>query len=407
MRNRNSPSGLTRIIGSGILVILCGCSSGTPVSEEKPAPRDAAAGNGNGSSIAMFETSVQREPFGQATDGEEVDRYLLTNGSGMRVELITFGAIVTSVVAPDNQGNLETVTLGYETLAEYESNAPYFGAICGRFANRIANGRFLLDGKEYVLAVNNETTHLHGGLKGFHKVVWRAEEFMSSDEQSVGVELAYVSSDGEEGYPGSLKAIVRYTLNNDNELRIDYTATTDKKTPVNLTSHCYWNLAGMHDDTQSGTGDILNHFLTLNCNKYLPVGEALVPTGEMADVAGTSMDFTNPKRIGSAISEVTGGYDHCYVVTDASPALRSVALLHEPASGRVLEVSTTEPGIQLYTGNFLDGSAACGGYEKHAGLCLECQHFPDSPNQPDFPNTILEPGVVYRQTTVYKFSTRD
>jgi aldose 1-epimerase len=404
MRSKDLPSGLTRIAGFGILVIMLGCSSGTPVSEEKSAPQGAAAGNGNGSSSDMFETSVQHEPFGQTTDGEEVDRYLLMNRWGVRVEIITLGAIVTTVVTPDTQGNLETVTLGYETLAEYESNAPYFGAICGRFANRIANGKFLLDGKEYTLAVNNETTHLHGGLRGFHKVVWRAEDFLSSDEQSVGVELAYVSPDGEEGYPGTLKAVVRYTLNNDNELRIDYTATTDKKTPLNLTSHCYWNLAGVRDGTAS---DIHNHFLTLHCNKYLPVGETLVPTGEMADVAGTSMDFTTQKRIGSAIADVAGGYDHCYVITDGSPVLRSVALLHEPVSGRVLEVSTTEPGIQLYTGNFLDGSAACGGFEKHEGLCLECQHFPDSPNQPNFPNTILEPGVVYRQTTVYKFSTRN
>ena len=342
---------------------------------------------------------VQTEPFGKTQDGQQITKYLLTNNNGLSVSVIDYGAIITAVNVPDRDGQFANVTLGFENLQDYERNAPYFGAVCGRYANR----KFTIDGTEYQLATNNNPNHLHGGNKGFNKAIWRAESF--TKENAVGVELIYVSPDGEEHYPGELRVTVRYSLTNDDELKIQYTATvySEKKTHINLTNHTYWNLAGH--------GSILEHELTLHCDTYLPVDETLIPTGALRPVAGTPMDFTTSAKIGSRFAEVkgddeNGGYDHCYVLneSDRQPAL--AARVYEPVSGRVMEVFTTEPGIQLYTGNFLNGSPDTGGFQQHHGLCLECQHFPDSPNRPEFPSTLLEPGVIYTQETVHKFSVQ-
>ena len=353
---------------------------------------------------------VQREPFGTLTDGVPVERFLLSNDNNMLVSIITYGAIVTSVEVPDKVGDVDNVTLGFETLNGYsdlENPDPYFGAIVGRYANRIALGKFTLDGEVYSLATNNPPNHLHGGKIGYNDVVWQAQEHDTGDADSVAVELTYLSLDGEENYPGELKVTVLYTLNNDNELRIDYTAFSDKSTPINLTNHCYWNLAGTAGSKE--TSDIRGHELMLNCASYLPVDETLIPTGELNPVADTPMDFTKPATIGSRFTEVKGddpqgGYDHCFAIDGWDETLRLAARVSDPKSGRVMEILTTEPGIQLYTGNFLEGKAAHGGYQQHTAFCLECQHFPDSPNQSGFPNTIYGLGEVYKQTTVHRFS---
>ena len=347
---------------------------------------------------------IQQEPFGSA-DGQDVIRYVLSNDNGVRVAILSYGGIVQSVDVPDRTGESANIVLGFDSLEGYTGKDPYFGAICGRYSNRIAKGRFTLNGKEYTLATNNGPNHLHGGIKGFNEVVWQSRPLskQAAGADAVGVELNYTSRDGEEGYPGALKVTVVYTLNNKNELKIEYTATSDKPTPINLTNHSYWNLAGA---SPGEARDVLEHVLMLNCDKYLPVDETLIPTGELKSVEGTPMDFTEPHPIGSRIERVAGGYDHCYVINGKPDELRLAARVYEPASGRVMEVRTTEPGVQFYTGNFLNGSQAEGGFEKHEGFCLECQHFPDSPNQPEFPNTILEPGRVYKQTTVHTFSVR-
>ena len=343
---------------------------------------------------------VQTEPVSLGgIDG--VTQYFLSNEQGMTVTVLNYGAIITSVVVPDKNGKTTNVTLGFSELPEYLTNAPYFGSLCGRYANRIAGGKFKLDGREYVLAVNNPPNHLHGGVKGFNHVLWQGRVIAreeSTGNDAVGVELTYRSPDGEEGYPGNLAVTVRYTLTNANELKIHYTAQTDKPTPINLTSHCYWNLAG--------SGSILPHELTLHGGKFLPVDDTQIPTGKQQPVAGTPMDFSMSATIGSRIDQVPGGYDHCYVVDGWDKSLRTVAIVREPKSGRVMEVLTTEPGVQFYTGNFLDGTADSGGFKKHDGFCLECQHFPDSPNHPEFPTTILKPGNVYEQTTIYRFSIK-
>lgn len=343
--------------------------------------------------------TVQREPFGQTPAGEEVTQYGLRNHAGMKVSLIDLGGIITSVEVPDREGKMANVTLSHPDLATYLENAPYFGGICGRFANRIAGGKFSLDGKEYTLFLNNGPNTLHGGKEGFMKKLWKAEPF--EDEKQVGVKFTYVSPDEEEGYPGALKSVVTYTLNDDNELTIDYKATTDKPTVLNLTNHAYWNLAG------AGSGLILDHELTLNASKYLPVDETGIPSGELATVEGTCMDFLKPHTIGERIDQPvngSGGYDHCYVVDGEAGKLRPAAKIVEPKSGRVMEILTTEPGIQFYTGNFLEGNAKTGNAPKHGAFCLETQHFPDSPNRPEFPTTRLNPGETYTQTTVHKFS---
>ncbi len=344
--------------------------------------------------------SIVKSSFGMTKDGTEVFRFTCTNANGVVVKLITYGATLISVETPDRDGKLANITLGFPTLDGYLQRHPYFGSTVGRYGNRIAGGKFSIDGQEYTLATNNGPNHLHGGIKAFDAVVWNAEEVKSDD--AVGVKFTYRSADGEEGYPGNLDATVTYTLTNDNQLKIDYTATTDKATVVNLTNHAYWNLAG------AGSGDVLKQELMLAADKYLPINETSIPTGELADVQGTVMDFTTTQPIGSRIAELqpghTKGYDHCYVVRGEPGTLRLAARVKDPASGRVMEVHTTEPGIQLYTGNFLSGEPSSGGFKQHDAFCLETQHFPDSPNKPAFPSTLLRPGDTYRSTTVHKFS---
>jgi aldose 1-epimerase len=314
---------------------------------------------------------------------------------------MTFGATLISVETPDRHGRIAPITLHLNTLEEYTAGNPCLGTVCGRYANRIAKARFTLDGVEHTLAANNGPNHIHGGRIGFDKRVWKGEPVEEGD--SVGVKLTYVSRDGEEGYPGQLTATVTYRLTQDNQLMIEYTAVTDKPTVLNLCNHAYWNLAG------PGAKDCLEHLLVLNADRYLPVDKGLIPLGELRPVRGTPMDFTKPAAIGSRIAQVGSGYDHCYVLNkkkdgELSLAARAV----EPNSGRVMEVYTTQPGVQLYTANGMrlkrksDGAT----YGNHAGFCLETQHFPDSPNKPDFPSTILEPGKKYDTTTVYNFSTK-
>ncbi|MCA9042435.1 MAG: galactose mutarotase [Planctomycetaceae bacterium] len=377
-----------------VVLILAGCPSpddnqpgnlpsATPDSETKsehtPPPED------------QFEMSLQRDPV-----DDEITRYMLSNDKGMVVELINLGATVTRVLLPSGNGESVNVTLNFEDPTTYKMNPPYFGSICGRYSNRIAQGKFSLNNQEYTLATNNDPNHLHGGNEGFNKKIWIAEEINEADQ--VGVQFTYVSADGEEGYPGTLTVKVKYLLNNDNELKLEYTATTDKETVLNLTNHCYWNLGG------AGSGSILNHELNLNCSQYIPVDKTGIPTGELADVAETPMDFTSFHTLGKRIEQVEGGYDHCYVRDNYdSEGVQLIATLRDPESGRSMEILTTEPGVQLYTGNFLDGSENVGGYAKHGGICLECQHFPDSPNQPEFPSTTLAPQEVYQQTTIHRF----
>jgi aldose 1-epimerase len=344
------------------------------------------------------------KPFGKTEGGQEVKVHTLTNTKGLRVRLIDFGATLISVEAPDRHGKNANITLGFPSLAGYLQRHPYFGSTVGRYANRIAGGKFTLDGKTYALATNNGPNHLHGGSKGFDAVLWKSEAVSSPD--AVGVRFSYVSRDGEEGYPGTLETTVSYTLNDANELRIDYAATTDKPTVVTLTNHSYWNLAG------AGSGDILKHELTLAADQYLPIDDTSIPTGELAAVKRTPFDFTQPHAIGERIGELkkephkTKGYDHCFVLRGQQGKLDLAARVTEPTSGRVMEVFTTEPGIQLYCGNFLDGSPSAGGYKQHDAFCLETQHYPDSPNKPSFPSTVLRPGQTYRSTTMHRFSTQ-
>ena len=343
---------------------------------------------------------IKREPFGQA-DGTDVELYTLSNDNGLKVKIMTYGATITAVEVPDRDGKIENVTLRRDSLDDYLAENPYFGSTIGRYGNRIAKGKFTLDGVEYTLAVNNEPNHLHGGAKGFDKVVWTAERVES--EGSVGVKFSYVSPDGEEGYPGTLSAAVTYSLNNDNELKMDYTATTDKPTVCNLTNHSYWNLG------PAAAGGILDHQMMINADGFLPVDDGLIPLGTVDPVKDTPMDFTEPKTIGARIDQVEGGYDHCYVLNrKPEEEMCLVAKIVAPGNGRVMEIFTTEPAVQFYTGNFLDGTITAAGatYEKNHAFCLETQHYPDSPNQPDFPTTVLRPGETYRHTTVHKFSTQ-
>ena len=338
--------------------------------------------------------NISEKHFGTA-DGQTVSLYTLTNERGFEVSITNYGGAVVSLKAPDRRGEFADVVLGYETLEEYVRNPRYFGGLIGRHANRIGLGKFSLDGREYQLTQNNGANHLHGGAKGFDKRVWKAAE---SSTDSAALSLEYLSVDGEEGYPGNVKANVNYTLSSDNELEINYEATTDRDTIVNLTNHAYFNLAG--------SGDILGHELTLHADAFTPVSKELIPTGEIATVDNTPMDFTHGKAIGKDLG-LAGGYDHNFVLKDYDGSLRPAARLYEPNSGRVLEILTTEPGIQFYSGNFLDGSLTGKGgavYHKYTGLCLEPQHFPDAPNHPNFLSTVLKPGKTYRHRSVYRFS---
>lgn len=346
---------------------------------------------------------MKTEPFGKTAAGEPVDAFILTNRRGLRAKLTNWGACLVEMHTPDRSGALAGITLGFDSLAPYLVKHPHFGVTTGRFANRIALGKFTLDGITHQLAINNGPNHLHGGPTGFHARVWKAESLAAGN----GVRFSYVSADGEEGFPGTLTVAVTYTLTDDDELRLDYEATTDKPTVLNLTNHAYWNLAGACE------GDVLGHEVTLHASRYIPVDATGIPSGEIATVAGGPMDFSKAKTLAKDFAQMTGtpgGYDHCYVIDHASSgALTLAAEAFEPRSGRVMKVSTTEPGIQLYTGNFLDGSVigkggkAC---KKNYGFCLETQHYPDSPNQPGFPSTVLRPGEKFRSTTVHYFSTR-
>jgi aldose 1-epimerase len=348
---------------------------------------------------------IQKQEYGKSADQQTVDLYTLTNARGMEAKITNYGGVVVSLKAPDRSGKMEDVVLGYENLDGYLNDKRYFGGIIGRYGNRIAKGKFSLNGQSYTLARNNGENHLHGGIKGFDKMVWQAKEIKSPD--GAALELTYFSKDGEEGYPGNLSVTVVYTLTNNNELKIDYSATTDKDTVVNLTNHSYFNLAGK--------GNILNHEVMLNADRFTPVDKGSIPTGELRSVKGTPMDFTQPTAIGARIEQkdeqlIFGkGYDHNWVLNSSGGALALAARVSEPGSGRVMEVHTTEPGIQFYTGNFLDGTAKGKGgqlYEHRSGFCLETQHFPDSPNKPGFPSTVLKPGQKYATTTIYRFSSR-
>lgn len=350
-------------------------------------------------------SSVMKESFGKTKDGQEVDIYTLTNNDGLVAKITTYGAMVTELHVPDREGNLGDIVCGFNDLASYEAGHPYFGVTTGRVANRIANGKFTLNGEEYTLATNNGAHHLHGGEKGLDKRVWEAKEVAS--KEGAAVEFHYLSPDGEEGYPGNLDIYVTYTLTNGNELKIDYKATTDKATPVNLTNHSYFNLAG------EGNGNIYNHVLMLKAPTYTPADETLIPIGAFSKVAGTIMDFTEPKAIGQDIKAVPGdptGYDHNWVLEKPEyGGFEKFAEVYEPTTGRVMEISTTEPGVQFYTGNFLDGTLSGKSgkvYHQHYAFCLETQHYPDSINQPNFPSVVLNPGETYTHLTVHKFSTR-
>lgn len=343
--------------------------------------------------------TVARERFGHTSTGQPVDLFTLTNGNGVRVRLAEYGAIIASIDVADSAGRVADITLGFDSLPEYEhGNDPYFGAVIGRYANRIAKGRFVLDAVEYELAVNDGPNSLHGGARGFDKVLWTGAAAASG----AGVRFTYVSQDGEEGYPGTLSCSVVYALNEKNELSVEYTAETDKATPVNLTNHTYFNLGG-HD-----AGEILGHELQIDADRYTPVGADLIPTGDVVDLTGSALDFRNLQPTGARIDEVPGGYDHNYALREPAGTMRPAASVRDPASGRTLQVRTTAPGVQLYTGNFLDGSVTGKGgvrYDRHNGFCLETQHFPDSPNQPAFPSSILRPGETYRHETVMVFGT--
>jgi aldose 1-epimerase len=379
-----------------VLILVLG-AAGPACKKEAGAPGGAAEGTGGP------RMEIKRELFGKLPDGTAVDIYTLKNRARLEARIMTYGATLVSLKVPDRGGVLADVNLGFDTLAGYLGTHPYFGVIVGRYANRIAKARFTLDGVEFRLAPNNNGNTLHGGLRGFDKVVWTAEALQVAD--GVGLRLTYLSKDGEEGYPGNLAVTVVYMLTNANELEIRYEAATDKKTPVNLTNHAYWNLKG------EGNGDILGHVLRLEADRITAVDSAvnLIPTGEILPVAGTPFDFTSPHAIGERIARVEGGYDHNFILKSGGGTLGLAARVEEPGSGRVLEIWTDQPAIQLYTGNFLDGTVIGKGgkaYQKHYGLCLETQHFPDSPNHPHFPSTILEPGQTYRTTTVHKFMTK-
>ena len=341
---------------------------------------------------------MRRSSFGRLPDGSAVDRFVLTNGR-VEVGLMSYGAAIISVRAPDRAGRVEDVVLGFDTLDDYLTRSRFFGTVVGRVGNRIAGGRFTLDGVEYRLAVNNGANHLHGGNHGFDKVVWLAEPF--ERDGATGVAFSYTSADGEEGYPGTLDTLVTCTLTRDHELVLRYHATCDRPTPVNLTNHSYFNLAGR------GRGDILRHQLRLDADRYTPVDETMIPAGEIAGVEGTPFDFRTPTAIGARIDDGDeqlrrgNGYDHNFVLNGAPGALHRAASVAEPESGRTLQVSTTEPGVQFYSGNHLDLER--NGFERRGAFCLETQHFPDSPNQPQFPSTILRPGQVYESATVFTF----
>jgi len=356
-------------------------------------------------SRTVTSSEMVRQSFGKTLDGKPVDLFTLRNSKGVEVRIMNYGGIVTSFKAPDRNGNMGDVVLGYDNLDGYLKANPFFGAMVGRYGNRIAQAKFTLNGKEYKLAANNNGNALHGGLKGFDKVVWDAKTAATSAGPSL--ELRYVSRDGEEGYPGTLSVTAVYTLTEDNGLRLDYTATTDKDTVLNLTQHSYFNLAGK--------GDILNHEVMIDADRFTPVDATLIPTGELRPVQGTPFDFRKPKAIGARINQddeqlkFGKGYDHNWVINRKGSELKVIARVNEPTTGRVLEVLSTQQGLQFYTGNHLDGSITGKGgwvYKARSAFCMEPQHFPDSPNHPEFPTTVLKPGQTYRETIEYRLSVQ-
>ncbi|RPD44701.1 galactose mutarotase [Hymenobacter sediminis] len=393
--------GLLTFSAAGLLS-FSGCNQSAPTQES--AVGTTATADTTQTSAANT-TAPTAASFGKTQDGTEVQLYTLTNAHGLKVGITNYGGTITSLLVPDKSGKLGDVVLGFDNVSGYQSpeflkSGPYFGALIGRYGNRIKGGKFTLDGKEYTLAKNNGENTLHGGKKGFDKVVWQAQPGTSPEGQTLT--LTYLSKDGEEGYPGNLNVKVVYTLTPDDALRIDYSATTDKATPVNLTNHAYFNLG------LGQTKDILGHEVTIAADRYNVVDAGLIPTGELRPVKGTPFDFTTPHTIGERIGQVPGGYDHNWILNQAS-GLHTAATVYEPTTGRTMTVQTTEPGLQFYTGNFLDGTLKGKGgtvYGKHAGFCMETQHFPDSPNQPKFPTTILKPGQTLQSTTTYTFGVR-
>lgn len=379
-----------------LLALLLGATGALGTTTRKTHP---------GADTQKSHPGIQKSSYGKTREGQVTELFTLTNRHGMQVVITNYGGRVTSILVPDRQGKLADVVLGFDHPDGYLGSNPYFGALVGRYGNRIAKGKFKLNGVEHKLAINNGENALHGGLKGFDKVTWTAKEFSKNPP---AVELTYVGQDGEEGYPGRLTAKVVYTLTDANELRIDYTATTDKATVLNLTNHSYFNLGG------EGHGDILKHEMMINADRFTPVDAGLIPTGELRKVEGTPFDFRKPTAIGARIHDndeqlkLGGGYDHNFVLNRTGHGLTLAARVTDPESGRVMEVLTTQPGVQFYTGNFLDGTIHGKGgkvYGQRAAFCLETQHFPDSPNHPKFPTTELKPGQAYHQTTTYRFST--
>ena len=350
---------------------------------------------------------IEKAAYGQLPDGHTADLFTLRNANGMTAKITNYGGILTELIVPDKDGKMEDVTLGRDSLASYVENNPFFGALVGRYGNRIAKGRFTLDGKEYSLFINNMGNALHGGKKGFDKVLWTATP-VDGDEPAL--KLQYTAKDMEEGFPGNLAVTVTYTLQKDNALKIDYEATTDKPTVLNLTNHTYFNLTG------GAKRDVMEHVLTLNADSLVAVDKTLIPTGKLIPVAGTPFDFTKPTAIGTRINDSTdtqikygGGYDHAWVLNGGKSEMKQTATVYEPTSGRVMDVKTTEPAVQFYTGNFLNGKVTGREgfpYQKRYAFCLETEHYPDSPNQPSFPTTTLRPGETYKTTTIYTFSTR-
>ena len=377
---------------AGVLMLSALATSGWA----KPPMKPDAKANAKSGRMA----TVSRQAFGKLPGGASVDLYTLTNANGVKAKIMTYGATLTELDVPDRSGRIGNVVLGYDSLAPYVKGVPYFGATVGRVANRVAKGRFTLDGKTYKLAVNNGPNSLHGGIKGFDKRVWQATPMTAANGSAV--RFTYLSKDGEEGYPGSLNVTVVYTLLNDNAIVIDYHAMSDKATPINLTNHTYFNLAGMND--------VLDYELKLNADRYTPVDDTLIPTGAIKPVKDTPLDFTTAHKIGDRMLDLGGdpnGYDHNFVLNAEVKKGAPAAIVTDPASGRVLKMYTTEPGVQLYTGNFLDGTLIGRGgftYDIHTALCLEAQHYPDSINHPNFPSVVLRPGETYRQRTVYAFT---
>ena len=377
------------------------------ISETVPDVTPEAAPEDSSNAISTTNNQgITASMFGKTQEGDDVTVFTLTNANGLVVKILDFGGVLYEINVPDKNGNLGNISANYATVPEYQTIRPYFGSLVGRYGNRIALGKFTLDGTEYTLPINNPPNALHGGLKGFDQVIWNAEPF--EEENAVGLKLTYTAKDGEEGYPGNLAVTVLYKLTNADELVIDYTATTDKATPVNLTNHTFWNLAG------ATSGTILNHQLQLGASRYLPTDAGLIPTGEIANVEGTPLDFRTAKAIGQDIAQITdpqynGGYDHCLILDQQNPGeMTFCAHIYEPTTGRTMDITTTEPAVQFYSGNFLDGTTGVGDYryEKQSAFCLETQHYPDSPNQPAFPNTILRPGETYRHTTIHKFGVQ-